>query len=295
MSSFEANLRGIGYLLLSILAFILNDTMIKVVSERLPIGEIIVLRGAVALVLILALLFATGGHRAWRLAGNRLVAWRTIGEVGGTILYLYALFHMPIANASAISQIVPLMTTAAAAVFLREQVGWRRWMAIGLGFVGVMIIMRPGLGGFDVYAFAALASMAFVTLRDLVTRSFPPGMPTLLVTAVTAGAVLVAGLAMSFDEVWLMPTLDEMLLLGGAAFLLLIGYGTVILAMRHGEMGVIAPFRYAVILFAIALGYLVWGDIPDIYTITGTVIVVATGLYTIHRERLRAEESRTRR
>ena len=295
MTSFEANLRGIGFLLMSILAFILNDTLIKVVSARLPTGEIMVLRGGIALAIMLVLLVASGGHRHWRLALSPIVGWRTVGEVGATVLYLFALFHMPIANASAISQIVPLMTTAAAAMFLGEKVGWRRWVAIAIGFVGVMIIMRPGVAGFDAYSLAALASMAFVSMRDLVTRRLPLGISTLLVATVTAGAVMLSGAALGLAETWSRPNLEELSLLAVAACLLLVGYGTVILAMRHGEMGVMAPFRYAVILFAIALGYAVWGDVPDAYTIIGTAIVVATGLYTIHRERHVARLARAAR
>ncbi len=293
MTSLQANLRGISMILLSSFVFILNDTLIKLASERLPTGQILVMRGSVAFVVILGLLVATGTHRQWRLALHKLVFWRTVGEVAATILYLYALFHMPIANISAVNQIVPLMTTAAAAIFLGEVVGWRRWTAIAVGFVGVMIIMRPGLAGFDAYSLAALGSMAFITMRDLVTRSFPVGMPVLLVTTVTAGAVTLAGLSISFSETWLVPTAEEWLILAGAGGLLLIGYGTIILAMRGGSMAVIAPFRYCIIVYAIILGYLVWGDIPDSATLIGTAIVVATGLYSIHRERQVALVSRS--
>ncbi|MBZ9937901.1 DMT family transporter [Mesorhizobium sp. BR1-1-16] len=285
MTSFQANFRGISMILLSSLVFILNDTLIKLASDRLPTGQILVMRGGVGLVLILAVLFATGTHRYWRHALHPLVFWRTVGEVVATVLYLYALFHMPIANISAVNQIVPLMTTAAAAIFLGEAVGWRRWSAIAVGFVGVMIVMRPGVAGFDAYALAALGSMAFITLRDLVTRAFPVGMPTLLVTAVTAAAVTLTGGVISLGETWLTPSTHEWVILSGAALLLLVGYGTMILAMRGGSLAVIAPFRYVVILYAITIGYLVWGDIPDSYTIIGTLVVVATGLYSIHRER----------
>lgn len=250
------------------------------------------MRGSVAFALIMVFVFATGTHRRWRSVISWPVMWRTIGEAFATLLYLFALFHMPLANVSAINQIVPLMTTAAAAIFLGEAVGWRRWLAIGIGFVGVMIIMRPGMSGFDAYSIAALGSMAFITLRDLVTRKFAPGTSTLLVTAVTAGAVAVMGLAVSVDETWLVPTGNEWLILSGAAALLLIGYCAVILAMLGGEMSVIAPFRYSVIIFAIALGYIVWGDVPDLYTLIGTAIVVATGLFTFYRERQMAMRER---
>ncbi|PPE77880.1 EamA family transporter [Kaistia algarum] len=284
MSPFAANLRGIIMMMMSSFVFILNDTLIKLASAHLPTGQILVMRGLVALVLMVVVLLATGTYRYWRMALDRMVLWRTIGEVGATLLYLYALFHMPLANISAVNQIVPLMTTAAAAVFLGETVGWRRWTAIGVGFVGVMIIMRPGLSGFDVYSLAALGSMAFISMRDLVTRRMHPGIPTLVITAVTAIGVLVMGAGLSLTETWVDPSREDWLILSGAACLLMVGYGCVILAMRHGAVAVVAPFRYSVIIFAIALGYLVFGDIPDRYMLIGTAIVVATGVYSFRRE-----------
>ncbi len=291
MPALADNSRGIIMMVLSNLAFIINDTWIKLASEGLPTGQILFIRGAFAFVVILGVVLATGAYRNWRSVCNGLVAWRTVGEIGATLLYLYALFNMPIANVTAIGQIVPLMTTAAAAIFLAEPVGWRRWLAVAIGFFGVMLIMRPSLSGFDVFSLAALASMAFITLRDLVTREFNPGTSTLLVIAVTALAVTLAGGSLSVAETWAWPDLRQWSLLAAAAVLLLCGYGTSILAMRLGAMAVVAPFRYAGIIFAVIIGYLVWGDVPDALTLTGTVIVVATGVYTFRREMRLAQQA----
>jgi len=278
------NSRGIIMMVLSNFAFMVNDTWIKLASDGLPTGQILFIRGLFATSLIVAVVFATGMHRQWRLVCDRLVFWRTVGEIGATLLYLYALFNMPIANVAAIGQIVPLMTTAAAAIFLAEPVGWRRWLAIFVGFFGVMLIMRPSVSGFDLYSLAALASMGFITLRDLVTREFKPGMPTMLVIAVTGASIMMTGAALSVTETWSMPDQRQWLLLAAAAGLLVIGYGSSILAMRYGAMAVVAPFRYSGILFAVVIGYWVWGDVPDMLTLVGTLIVVATGVYTFRRE-----------
>jgi len=278
------NSRGIIMMVLSNFAFMVNDTWIKLASDGLPTGQILFIRGLFATSLIVAVVFATGMHRQWRLVCDRLVFWRTVGEIGATLLYLYALFNMPIANVAAIGQIVPLMTTAAAAIFLAEPVGWRRWLAIFVGFFGVMLIMRPSVSGFDLYSLAALASMGFITLRDLVTREFKLGMPTMLVIAVTGASIMMTGAALSVTETWSMPDQRQWLLLAAAAGLLVIGYGSSILAMRYGAMAVVAPFRYSGILFAVVIGYWVWGDVPDMLTLVGTLIVVATGVYTFRRE-----------
>ncbi|MBN9027277.1 MAG: DMT family transporter [Rhizobiales bacterium] len=293
MPALADNSRGIIMMVLSNLVFIINDTLIKLVSEGLPTGQILVIRGAISFLLISAVVFATGMHRQWRAVCNRMVAWRTVGEIGATVLYLYALFNMPIANVSAIGQIVPLMTTAAAAIFLAEPVGWRRWTAIAVGFLGVLLIMRPSVSGFDMFSLAAFASMGFITMRDLVTREMPSGVPTLLVVAVTAAAMTATGATLSLVENWPVPSLKQWAILGAASTLLLCGYGTSIMAMRFGAMAVVAPFRYTGILFAVVLGFLVWGDVPDALTLVGTLIVVATGVYTFRREMRLAQQVRS--
>ncbi|MBB5754730.1 DMT family transporter [Prosthecomicrobium pneumaticum] len=288
MSRSSDNLRGIAMMMLCNLLFLVNDALIKLVSATLPTGQIIVMRGSIALVVIAGVVVATGAHRQIGLLFDRLVAWRTLGEIGATLLYLVALFKMPLANVTAINQVVPLMTTAAAALFLGEAVGWRRWTAIGIGFVGVMVIIRPGAAGFDAYALLALASMLFITVRDLVTRGLSPAVPTVLVVAAASVGVLLSGATLAVAEDWVVPGPHELALLFVASLLLLGGYATVIIAMRVGEMAVVAPFRYVVILYAIVVGYLVFGDVPDLPTLAGSAIVVATGIYTVHRERRRA-------
>jgi drug/metabolite transporter (DMT)-like permease len=283
-SAFSGALRGIGAMVAAQLAFLLNDTLIKVTSETVPMGEIIFLRGAMAVLFVGLVVVALGQHRAIMSLLHRLVGWRIFGELGGTFFYLSALFQMPIANATIIFQAVPLTVTAGAALFLAEAVGWRRWTAIVLGFIGVVIVVRPGLSGFDSAAILVLISVLFVSMRDLTTRSMPKVVPTLLVTLATAIAISVMGAIYGLTESWVMPTANDFLRLAGAAVLLATGYATSILAMRLGEMSLTASFRYVAVVFAIALGYLVWGDVPDLPTLVGTVVIVAAGLYTLYRE-----------
>jgi drug/metabolite transporter (DMT)-like permease len=285
MSDFEKNVRGIVAIVASQLAFLINDTLIKVTSDRLPLGEIIFIRGAFATLLVAIVVVALGQHRTMAALRHRMAFWRTTGELGGTLFYLIALFQMPIATAVIIFQAVPLSVTAGAALFLRESVGWRRWAAIVAGFLGVVIVIRPGLDSFDVAGLLVLASVLFVSLRDLTTRALPIGVPTLLVTFVTAFAVTMMGALIGLTEEWLRPNFNDLLRLVGAALFLSIGYFTAIAAMRLGDMSVTAPFRYVAVVFAIAIGFLVWGDVPDALTIVGSVIITAAGLYTLYRER----------
>jgi drug/metabolite transporter (DMT)-like permease len=277
--------RGIAAMVAAQLAFLLNDALIKLTSETMPMGEIIFLRGVFAVVFVGAIVIALGQHRAVTSLLHRLVAWRIVGELGGTFFYLGALFQMPIANTTIIFQAVPLTVTAGAAIFLGEVVGWRRWAAILIGFVGVLVVVRPGLAGFDFAALLVLMSVLFVSMRDLTTRSMPPMVPTLLLTLATAAVItLVGALYGLLTEDWVMPAGADLERLGGAAVFLAIGYATSILAMRLGEMSLTASFRYVAVVIAVIIGFLVWGDIPDSLTVVGALIIVGAGLYTLYRE-----------
>ncbi len=287
------NLRAILAMLVSQLSFIFNDTLIKMSTRDLPGGEAIFLRGLFAFAFALALAASMGAlnglprRETWPLIGLR-----NIGEIGSTFFYLTALFHMPIADATAILQFVPLAMTAAAAVFLAEPVGWRRWTATFAGFVGVMIVIRPGTTAFNAWSLLAFTSVFFSVLRDLSTRRISTEIPTLLLVTISAATVATAALGFSVFETWIWPSGYALLHLGGAAVFLLGGYTFIIDAMRHGEVAVVAPFRYSVIVWAILAGILMFGERPDRTALLGTAIVILAGIYTFMRERrLRIERA----
>lgn len=266
--------------------FCLNDTMMKLVFADLELFQAIFLRGLL-LSLLLALLSLPRGellHRPSR-SDARVLGLRVVGEIGSAVCFLTALYHMPIANATAIIQAIPLAITLAAALFFGEQVGWRRYSAIAVGFAGVMIIVRPGFEGFDAYAFWAVAAVGFMVLRDLSTRRLSPGIPSLYVAFVTA--LMTAGFAglLSLTQDWQPLAPRNLGLLCASAGFLVFGYLFSIKAMRVGEIAFVSPFRYTILIWAIVLGILVFGDIPDGWTLLGAGIVVATGVYTFYRER----------
>jgi drug/metabolite transporter (DMT)-like permease len=210
------------------------------------------------------------------------------GEIGGTSLFLTALFHMPLANATAIIQATPLAVTLAAALFLGDAVGWRRYTAIGIGFAGVMLIVQPGGEGFNVYSLAALASVLFITLRDVSTRGFSRAVPNLLVAVATSVAITVFAGAVTAFGAWQPVGWEVVARLAAAAVLVLLGYHAGIVSMRVGEIGFVSPFRYTNLLWALVLGFVVFGDVPGWLTIAGAAIVAGTGVYTLHRERVTA-------
>jgi drug/metabolite transporter (DMT)-like permease len=283
----SGNARGIMAMVLSQASFIVNDALIKLAAETLPTGQSIFLRGVAATAMILAALALTGGLREARTAlAHPGVRLRSLAEIGSTYLYLGALFHMAIADATAIIQFAPLALTAGAALFLGEPVGWRRWAATLVGLVGVLLIIKPGSAGFNIWSLVALLSVGFMVGRDLITRRIDRSIPTLAVTL--AGSLVVTAFGLFFlpFETWVVPSARTLALLTGAAVFLIGGYYFIIEAMRHGEVAVVSPFRYSVIVFALVAGWFIWRETPDALAVTGLVVVLAAGLYTFHRERV---------
>jgi drug/metabolite transporter (DMT)-like permease len=269
-------------------AFTINDTITKSVSSELNIGQIILVRGLFAMVLIAAFAAWRGALRPMRTLFIRPVGLRVIGEIGGTLTFLSSIAHMPLANAAAIFQALPLVITLGAALVFGEPVGWRRWLAIAIGFIGVLIIVRPGTAGFNEFSLLALSSVAFCTVRDLATRRIPTEIPSLFIALLTTLTVTTGGTLIMFPlGGWTPPSGRAVGMLAVAAILLMIGYQCIISALRTGEISAVAPFRYTALLWAMLLGYLAFGDQPDRYMLIGAAIIVLSGLYAFYRERVR--------
>lgn len=286
MPPLSDNMRGAVYMVASMAGFSCNDALIKSVSDQLPLFQALFVRGFFATALIAALAISQGAVR-FRPGGRdaRMIGQRTLAEIGGTVCFMTALFNMPISNATAILQSVPLAVTLGAALFLGERVGWRRYLAIGVGFIGVLIIVRPGSEGFTGYSLWALGAIFFIVLRDLSTRSLSPGAPAAFVVLVTSAlTTAAAGLAAAATD-WRPVALAHALVLAASGACLTIGYVFGVKTMRIGEIGFTQPFRYTLILWAILLGFVMFDERPDAWMLGGSAIVVATGLFTFYRER----------
>jgi S-adenosylmethionine uptake transporter len=267
-------------------AFTANDACMKAVSDELPLMQALTVRGLATTALLAAALAITRpelrglGRRDWRIIGVR-----TLAEVGAAYFFLTALFAAPLANVTAILQALPLTVTLAAAVFLGEPVGVRRWGAIALGFAGMLLIVRPGPAGFDAAALNAIIAVGFVTIRDLATRRMSSRLPSLLVAlAAAAGVTLFAALG-SIAVDWQRVGAVEAGQLAGASVFVIGGYVFVVLAVRTGDTGAVAPFRYTSLVWALLLGWAVFGEWPANATLAGAAVIVAAGLYTFYRER----------
>lgn len=288
------NLRGAIYMNMSMFAFTVNDTFMKAVTETLPLYQTIALRGSLA-VMGLLLIGALRGGLSLHLARHdmALIALRSLADVVATILFLTALMHMPLANLSAVMQAIPLAVTLGAALIFKDRIGWRRMTAIVIGFIGVMIIIRPGTEGFSVWSVLGLGSVLAVVVRDLSVRRLSRSVPSLVVALGAGVAVTAMGyIGVAFDG-WSPVNLTQALMVLAAGSMLIIGYICAVTAMRVGDVGFVAPFRYTSLLWAIVLGWLAFGNLPDVYACVGAGIVVATGIYTLMRERmLRLERDR---
>lgn len=280
------NLRGSLMMIAAMAAFTANDACMKAITETLPLFQAIVLRGALTMLALAVIAPRLGGLRLrFSRSDARAIGWRTLGEVAGTVTFLLALRQMPLANLSAIMQSLPLAVTLGAALVFGQTFGWRRMGAILVGFVGVLLIVRPGTEGFDRWAVLGLASVGFVVLRDLATRALSPEVPSVAVAFVSALAVTLMGLTVMPFDGWVSPPSDTLALTALAAVFLVMGYLFVVMATRVGDVGVVAPFRYTALVFALVLGWLAFGQFPDALTLTGSAIVVATGIYAFQRER----------
>lgn len=286
------NLRGIAAMIVSMAALIANDAFFKLAAAGLPIGEAIFLRGLFASLLVAALIVHVGALGALPRLGDGKMLFRSAAEVGATLLYLIALVQMPIAEATAILQFTPLAITAGAALFLGAPVGWRRWTATVVGLIGVLVIIRPGAAVFNPYAALALASVAFIAARDLTTRRLGQHIPTLVITFSSSAAVMLSSLGFLAVEEWRWPEMPQMLALLAAGICLLAGQFWAIVALRTGDIAVVVPFRYSIILWAILAGFLVWGELPDFATWIGIAIVTSAGIYTYLREQKLARAAR---
>lgn len=280
-------MRAALFMTVSLAGFTVNDAITKYMADTMNMGQVMFVRGVFATLFIAALAWHQGALANLRLALHPMVLVRVVGEVVATVTFLIALAQLPIAIVSAVLQALPLAVTMGAALIYGETVGWRRWMSIIVGFAGVAIIVRPGFEGFSLYSLVALVCVAFCTGRDLATRRIPERIPTLLISSVTVLAVTVFGaLLVQPMGGWTHPDAFDLFLLACAAALLLVGYQFIIISLRTGDISFVAPFRYTGLLFSILLGFVIFGDIPDLAMIAGSAVIVASGLYMLYRERV---------
>ena len=281
-----ANRRGIVAMSLGMASFLANDGLVKYLSQSLPTAQLICIRGLFATVFLLLIARHMGLLRPGQAAGaaplrqlaRGPVLLRSVIDAVATMAYLGALFHLPIGNATAINSASPLFLTLYAALVWREPVGPVRWLLIVGGFAGVVLIVQPEASGFNNWALVCLLATMLHAARDVLTRVIPPTVPSVMVTLATAATVTLLSGAVSLVEGWQGVTATQLVLLAAASVFLSGGYYFVILGMREGDVSVISPFRYTSLLYALLIGWAVWGDIPNAMALAGIALLVAAGV-----------------
>jgi len=273
-------------MILAMAGFALEDLFIKLLSSHLPVSQILIIIGfsGTAVFLIIALL--THEPILQRSLLTKPVIIRTFCELFAALFFVSALALTPLSSVASILQATPLMVTMGAAVFFGEKVGWRRWSAVMIGFIGVLLILRPGFDSFMPASLLAVVATIFIAVRDLVTRTMQFEIST---TTVSMYAFLACGIsgfiAIPFYSAMVIPSSTEIMYLISATFVGVIGYYAVVLATRNGDLSIIAPFRYSRLVFAMLLSIVILTERPDLLTLSGTAIIVLSGIYTFIREK----------
>lgn len=276
-------MRGVVCLLLGVILLVLNDALIKSLTLGYPVGQLLFLRGMFVLPWVLMLAYRAGGLRALRVINVRGQAWRGACVIAGSFLFVSGLRHLPLADAIAISFTGPLFITAMAPYALGEQVGWRRRGAVLAGFLGVLIMARPGGEALQWAVLLPLGAALCGGVRDLITRRIARSETTVSMLFVTTTVVMLAGLA-TVPLGWAPLIAADLWTFAASGVLVAGAHYLMIEAFRHGEAALVAPFKYTTMVWAVLFGYLFFGELPDTWTIAGAAVVLLAGLYILHRE-----------
>jgi drug/metabolite transporter (DMT)-like permease len=287
-----ASRRGIAAMIVAMAAFVVQDTFVKLAAMNWPTAQVLVVRGSFACLFAFGLLLATGNGNRLSLLASRAVTVRSVIESALAMAFISALAVLPIAEITAILLVSPLLITAGSAFLLKERVGWRRWLAVLVGMAGMLLVVKPsGDAGIGLATALAVLSAVLVAARDLYTRTIAGGMPSPVLAQGAAIGTVAGGLLLSTVTPWAPFDRHAFSYLAIAAVFVVAGNFTVIVAFRNGETSLVSPFRFSVIVWAAIAGWLVFGEVPDLAASAGIALIMGSGLYTLHRERIRAAEA----
>jgi drug/metabolite transporter (DMT)-like permease len=286
----DGTLVAIGFIIASTLFFAMGDVVAKMMTDTVPAIQVTWFRFVLFAATIPLGAVILRGPRALLTRRPGLQLARGLAIAGGSTLFIVGLSVLPVAENTAIAYLGPVFITALSIPLLGEKVGLRRWAALLVGFVGVMIVVRPGTDAFQLAALFPIGAALVGAFGSIFTRRMATeaAETTLAWTALIG----VACLSLAVPFVWVTPSGPEIALGVGTGLLSTVGHVFVVLAFRKAAASALAPFTYIHLIFAGTLSYLVFTEIPSVWTLTGGAVIAASGLYTAHRERVRARESR---
>lgn len=286
-----ANRRGMIFMVLAMALFAANDAGTKYAVKTIPVSEVLVVRGGFALVFLAIILGWRNELRDMPKIFDWQVSLRGFAEATNGVLLISALAFIPLGNVITIIQLVPFIMTIIAAVSLGENVGWRRWIAVAAGFVGVLFVVKPVTGAFDAASLFAITATFTILLRDMLARSIGSRVPAFVVALASILAGIAVGAAGSLLQPWRMPDAMTLLSCFASGICLVLAQYFIVLAYRGTELSVVAPFRYSIVVFAVIYGFIVFREVPDLWSFVGMAIMIVAGLYMLHRETLRARDT----
>lgn len=288
-----ANRRGMIFMVLAMALFAANDAGTKIAVKAVPVSEVMALRGGFALVFLLAVLWWRGELRDMPKIFDWQVSLRGFAEAANGVLLISALAFIPLGNVITIIQLVPFLMTIIAAVSLGESVGWRRWIAVGAGFIGVILVVKPATGAFDTASLFALAATFTILLRDMLARSIGTRVPAFVIALASIVAGIAVGTAGSLIQEWRAPDTVTLLSCLASGVCLVLAQYFIVLAYRGTELSAVAPFRYSIVLFAVVYGFVIFREVPDLWSFVGMAIMISAGIYMLHREAVRTRRATT--
>jgi drug/metabolite transporter (DMT)-like permease len=290
MDTRAANRRGMIFMVLAMALFAANDAGTKYAVKTIPVSEVLVVRGGFALVFLSLVLWWRGELRDAPKIFDWQVSLRGFAEAANGVLLISALAFIPLGNVITIIQLVPFIMTIIAAVSLGENVGWRRWIAVGAGFVGVIFVVKPATGAFEMASLFALTATFTILLRDMLARSIGARVPAFIVALGSILAGIAVGIAGSFFQQWQAPDAMTLVSCLASGVCLVLAQYFIVLAYRGTELSAVAPFRYSIVLFAVIYGFAFFREVPDQLSFAGMAIMVLAGLYMLHREAMRSRD-----
>lgn len=278
------NLRGAAFMTLSMAGFAVEDVFFKAAARIMPMGQAVLIVGLCGTAVFAIMARRMGEAVLHPALLTRPLLIRSGFEVSGRLFYALAIALTPLSTTSAILQASPLVVVGGAALLFGEKVGWRRWSAVAVGFLGVMIILRPGLEGFSALSLLAVAGMLGFAGRDLATRAAPKVMSNRQLGVAGFAMLACAGaIILTVTGGAVVPDARGFALLAGTALFAVLGYHALTSAMRTGEIGFVTPFRYTRLVFAMVLAVALFSERPDMATLIGSALIVGSGIYTLVR------------
>lgn len=289
-SNLSKNQRGVLAICACMASYTVNDVLVKQILKTYPLGEVIFVRGLLTTLLIGVITLAIGLGRQLAAGPSRPVALRSLLDGLSTAAFLAALAQMKLANIAAVLQIAPLLITALSVLLFGEIVGWRRWAAIGVGFLGALLVIKPIPSEFNIWSMVAAGSALAAALREIMTRRIGRALPVTVLAFWSSAGIGLFGLLFLASENWRAFAAWDLALLCTAAIFMCIALYLMALAFRDVDLSVVAPFRYSYLITSAVGGYIMFRELPDEWTVIGALLIVSGGIYTLHREAVTRRE-----